>query len=160
MSSFISDLTKVLIHDEGIRETPYKDTAGFWTIGVGHFIGNDITQLKLSKNAINAQLQDDIVAHINFVQNIFGVDFYHSLDPARRAALVSLAFNLGVNLLKFVNTIELIKQKKWDEVCVNLAKSKWARDVDPKQRVGEGRDDRIINMFKTGKFPQEYKIEV
>lgn len=149
---------KVLTFDEGYSNRPYKDTKGYWTIGVGHFIGADLENFKVSNAVVDVMLKEDIEAHLSYVQGVFGLQFFNSLDIVRQVALLSLGFNLGVNLLQFKNTIELIKQRKWGEACVNLAKSKWAKDVDPKQITGKGRDDRIIYMLKEGKFPQEYGL--
>ena len=159
MDNFDSAIKKILIHDEGFRNKPYKDTQGYWTIGVGHFIGEDLSNLKLSDAAIYAQFEQDLQAHVMFTQGIFGLEFFQSIGAVRQAALVSLAFNLGINLLKFTQTIPLIKQGKWQEACENLSKSKWAKDVDPYQRIGQGRDDRIIYMLKTGRFAPEYDIK-
>lgn len=159
MTSFIDAAKRVLRFDEGFQASPYRDTVGLWTIGVGHMIGDDLSKLKLSDSAIEALLESDIEIHLTFIRHIFGTEFFDSLTVARQVALLSLGFNMGMNLLKFKHTIELIKDRNWETAAYNLGMSKWAHDVDPRQRKGVGRDDRVIEMLRTGIFPLDYGIK-
>lgn len=150
----------VLIADEGFRNKPYRDSKGYWSIGVGRLIGALIQDLKLSDDEVEYLLYNDMKKHWSETVEIFGQDFLKSLDVVRQTALLSLVFNLGgTKLLKFHQTLPAIKAKNWKLAGELLRKSKWAKDVDPKQIPGQGRDDRIIAMLETGKLPSFYKLE-
>lgn len=152
-------ITKILIFDEGLEERPYKDTRDFWTIGVGHFIGPDLRNLQLSRNVCIAILNEDIKKHWEEACEIFGADWLMKQTTARQAAILSLVFNLGAaKLSTFTQTVPAIKEERWQSAGALLRKTKWARDVDPRQRPDTGRDDRIASMIETGAVHDEYGL--
>ena len=152
-------LEKIMILDEGCMAMPYKDTKGFWTIGIGHLIGQHLEHLDLPPEAVTALFQQDVKKHWRDMENIFGEKFVAKLEPARQIALFSLVYTLGARKLKlFHQTVPAIRAKDWRRVHDLLIKTKWAKDIDPKQRKGAGRDDRICYMFLTGDFHPDYKI--
>lgn len=160
----LSKLETVLIYDEGMKLSPYKDTLGNWTIAVGYFIGKNLEDFCISEKVARVMLYQKINESIEIAIRIFGEQFIDSLTCARKAAILSLIFNMGEGdefhgFRSFKKTIEAIKRHDWDMVCENLEVSKWARQVDPKQVSGKGRDDRIIYMFKTGEYSKEYGIK-
>lgn len=149
---------RVLDLDEGFKIMPYLDSKGYWTIGRGHYIGKDVSLLRLPAAAVEALFDEDLETHLDLTIRVFGKEFFNSLDEVRQVGLFSLVFNMGTKIYTFKNTIELIKQSKWDEVANNLRVSKWARDVDPKNRHGYGRDDRVIAMIEFGVFDKAYNL--
>lgn len=154
-----SVIEKILIDDEGISYTIERDPKGFWQIGVGHYIGTDPTKLRLSHAVIMQILAEDIKTHWEDACEIFGAEWLQNQVEARQAAILSLVFNMGkTKLMLFHETVPAIKAENWNLVDELLAKTKWAKDVDPKQRPGEGRDDRIRYMFKEGKIHDYYKL--
>lgn len=161
---FFEAANKVFKIDEGDglagREGyPYKDTYGNWTIGRGHFIGESLHDLKLSDSMIEALFMEDLAQAIREARFVVGSPFFDALPQARQIALVSMLFTLGQNkFLKFEETIDAMKRGDWGTVYDHILAAKWARDVDPRQRPGEGRDDRVAYMFLTGKFHPEYKV--
>jgi len=55
-----------------------------------------------------------------------------------------MAFNLGIaGLLKFENTLALIRSGSYAQAAAEMVKSKWAKQVGK-------RADRLANMMKTG----------
>ena len=103
--------------------------------------------------------KEDLAVSVREAKLVVGSVFFDSLSLARQIALTSMLYTLGRNkFLKFEETIEAMKREDWDEVAHRVLSAKWARDVDPKQRPGIGRDDRIALMFKTGEFHPEYNI--
>lgn len=147
---------KTLELDEGFENGPYKDTKNYWTIGVGHFIGHDLKRLKLCDDAIRAQLQHDMKSHWQIAVDIFGDEYLQALPVGRQCAIMALCFNLGSKFKTWTNTIALIKDGQWARVADLLLAYKWAKDVDPRQRKGQGRDDRVSYMFRTGELHPEY----
>lgn len=138
---------------------PYKDSAGFWTIGRGHLIGESLTELRLSEYMIEELFKEDLATAIREARLVVGGLFFDSLEDARKIALISMLYTLGRNrFLKFEHAIEAIRNRDWESAASHILDSKWARDVDPHQVPGRGRDDRVAYMFRTGKFPEDYKI--
>jgi lysozyme len=155
----LSDAITVLKLDEGVRSQPYRDSKGLWTVGVGRLIGAQITDLKLSENEIDYFLINDIEKHWKEAVDIFGAQFLSEITPARQIAILSMLFTLGKSkFLKFENTISAIKSRDWERAAQGILKSKWARDVDPRQQNNAGRDNRVADMLRSGQFPEFYKI--
>jgi lysozyme len=156
--SFDNLIRNILNLDEGRHYEPYLDTAGNWTIGVGHFIGKDLQDLKLSWNVVEAMLQDSIETALESCDRVLGEDFHEACEP-RQLAILSMMFNLGeTKFRKFTRMIAAIKAKDWGKAAAEALDSKWAKDVDPRQRHGAGRDDRLAFMLKTGELHDYYKL--
>lgn len=157
---FLDLALKVFELDEGRVDHPYRDSVGKYTIGIGHLIGDHLADLKLSQHIIDELFKEDLAIAIREARLVVGGIFFDGMVPARKIALVSMLYTLGRNkFLQFAETIDAMKREDWDEVANRILKAKWARDVDPKQRVGEGRDDRVAFMFATGEFHPDYNIK-
>lgn len=149
----------VLTQDEKMVPSPYRDSKGFWTIGVGHFIGINLENLFLPRKVLTALLSYDIDEKWNDLCELFNEKFLLDQTPARQVALLSLIFTMGKGTFsQFTKTIPAIKSENWEYAAALLLDTKWARDVDPRQREGVGRDDRIAYMLRTGEFHPEYNI--
>lgn len=147
----VSDAAAMLTLDEGNVASPYKDTLGFWTIGVGHFIGKDLNKMRLSARIINELLLEDMEIAWQVVCALFGTERVARWEVGRQLALLNLAFNLGATKLsQFTNTIAAIKADRWDDAAQHLAKSKWAEQV-------KSRSGRVIYMVKTGDVHESYR---
>lgn len=69
-----------------------------------------------------------------------------TLDDVRLAAILSMAYNLGIQgLLGFPNTLACMQRGDWVATVANLKQSKWWN------QVGQ-RAQRIANMFLTGQW--------
>lgn len=162
---FLEAAAKVFKLDEGDGEPgregmPYRDSKGFWTIGRGHFIGKNLEDLRLPSDVIQALFEDDLERVHNEACELFGDGFFYALESPRRLAILTMFFTLGAEgFSKFHETIAAIKAEDWDTVSARILQTKWAKDVDPKQRKEEGRDDRVAYMFRTGRFHPDYGVE-
>ncbi len=157
----LQQLKKDLVIDEGKHNKPYKDPKGYWTIGVGYFIGKELKDLHLSDGVVDLMLEEKIDGACASAVKIFGEEYFYSLSEARQNAIINLIFNMGEGNLEkgfrsFTETIPLMKKGLWHVAAINLSKSLWARDVDPRQRPDQGRDDRIVYMIETGEYHPEY----
>lgn len=164
--NFIDAARIVLTKDEGTGVIgrpgkPYRDSAGYWTIGIGHFIGLTLTEIELSQRVMDEMLMEDIERHLKDARMVIGEEVFDMLPVARQVAILSLVFTLGRNkFLQFNKTIRAIKEGAWEDAATQVLKSKWAQDVDPKQRVNEGRDDRIAYMLRNGELHPAYGQKV
>ena len=137
-------LKRQLIHDEGLRLKPYKDSVGKVTIGVGR----NLDDKGISESEADVLLANDILEHVHLL-DVY-VTWWRRLDAARQGALVNMAFNLGVGpspeqpngkLLTFSSTLAALQRGDYATAAANLRMSKWTKQVGT-------RAVRIINTLE------------
>jgi lysozyme len=136
-------LLRQLQRDEGFKDHAYQDHLGYWTIGFGRLIderkGGHITLeegLFLLNNDIDNKTEE-LLKRLPWVND---------LDDARKGVLVNMAFQMGVDgLLKFKNTLELIKNGKYKEASDAMLESLWAKQTP-------NRASRLSAQMKTGEW--------
>lgn len=155
------DIFGMLRIDEGCKLELYKDTEGFWTIGIGQLITKNpsynvardeldrlmgrvcngrITQQE-AENLFNSSVEK---ARKGILANATLKPVYDVLDEVRRCALINMVFQMGVTgVAGFTNSLRMLKEKRWDDAAVNLAKSRWYNQTP-------NRAKRVIATFKTG----------
>lgn len=131
-----------LEREEGRVAYAYQDNLGFWTIGVGRLIDKRKGG-RLSDPEIDMLLAHDIKAKLRAIEDWPAWQAVKD-DPARATALVSMAFQLGVEgLASFKNSLQLITDKKWQAAADNLLQSLWAKQTP-------NRAKRVTQMIATG----------
>lgn len=159
MKGIPAEAKTVLRFDEGVRKSPYRDTKNLWTIGVGRLIGTDLEKLTISDSVIDAMLEEDIAQAAEDACLIIGANVWEALGNARKVAVISLLFTLGrAKFSRFVRTIAAIREGDFVKASQEVLMSKWAKDVDPRNRKGIGRDDRVAHMLRFDTFPKEYDL--
>ena len=149
---------KILTFDEGIRFEPYQDTKGYWTVGVGHRLYGDFSLSRMSLDQVLSLLHEDMGNACMDAYRVFGKEFFDSLILPRKAAIISMLFNLGLNkYVHFYKMNRAILKEDWETAAKECKDSKWADDVDIYQVDGKGRDDRVAHMF-LGHFDPYYDI--
>ena len=133
-------LIRELIRDEGKELTPYPDSLGNLTVGIGHLLKNDEKRERITEAQCREYLLGDIVDAENKLNGI--MPGWRSLSDVRQRAMVNLAFNLGWKLKKFVNFLAAMEREDYADAGRHLRASKWAKQV--KSRV-----PRIIHMIVT-----------
>jgi len=94
---------KLIKHFEGVRNRPYRDAIGLWTVGVGHLIG-DGKQLPDSYNKtftdreVDELLRKDLARFERGVALLFPVSY--RFNQSMYDALISFSFNLGLGCLQ------------------------------------------------------------
>nr|1OYU_A Chain A, Lysozyme [Tequatrovirus T4]1OYU_B Chain B, Lysozyme [Tequatrovirus T4] len=166
------NIFEMLRIDEGLRLKIYKDTEGYYTIGIGHLLTKSPSlnaaksELDKAINAAKSELDKAIggggggVITKDEAEKLFNQDVdaavrgilrnaklkpvYDSLDAVRRAALINMVFQMGeTGVAGFTNSLRMLQQKRWDEAAVNLAKSRWYNQTP-------NRAKRVITTFRTG----------
>lgn len=113
--------------DEGKVKHAYQDHLGYWTIGVGRLIDKEKGG-GLSDEEIDYLLSNDIEK--KYTELIKALPWVAQLHEARQAVLLNMAFQMGVSgLLKFTNTLQNIKNGKWDDASKGMLQSLWARQT-------------------------------
>ena len=127
-----------LIRDEGKKLTPYKDSLGFWTVGIGHLLqGKELNRyVDLSKNIpiksisndeCNKIFEEDVIdAEINLDKIL---PIWRELDDTRQRALINLSFNLGGKLAKFFDFLRHMRDKNYIAAGTALQNSLWWKQV-------------------------------
>jgi lysozyme len=137
--------------DEGVRQAPYRDSLGLWTIGIGHLIGEDFRTWKISQSVINALFLGDISEAKQICHRIYGAHFFENdLDEIRQVALLNLAFNLGNRLEGFKKANQAIMAKDWERAADEFLDSKWAKQV-------KSRSDRVAHCIRFGVLHDTYQ---
>lgn len=138
-------LIKELRRDEGVRYSPYLDTVGISTVGVGHNLVAkplDDVEYPLTDDQVDAILADDL-------QEVFDdldahLPWWRNQRYVRQRVLANMAFNLGINgLLGFKNTLAAVEAGRYQDASNGMLASKWAK------QVGE-RSSRLALMMVQG----------
>jgi lysozyme len=132
-----------LLRDEGMRLKPYEDTAGKVTIGVGR----NLTDVGITADEAMVLLSNDLE---NTTRRLCAVlpwaAALQTSDPIRFAALLNMAFNIGVGgLLHFQNMLSFVKAGAWVSAADEMLRSKWSTDVGH-------RAIRLSLQMKTGEW--------
>ena len=141
-----STLISELRIDEGVRYSPYLDTVGIKTVGVGHNLKArpipEDWQYPLSDEQVNGLLTGDLLIVFSGLDAHLG--WWRTLSYARQRVLANMAFNLGINgLLGFKNTLQRIKDGDYDGAASGMMLSKWASQVGARAK-------RLANLMKEG----------
>ena len=150
MSKLLCNKTRQILKDqlarhEGIKLTPYFCTANKLTIG----IGRNLEQKGISLEEADTLLDNDVSQFeqevYNKVDKEMGINLL-SINDERRAVLINMAFNLGVNgLCKFKNMLSAIKKHDYELAAKEMLNSRWAT------QVGD-RADELAQIMRTGKW--------
>jgi lysozyme len=143
--------------EEGLRTTPYRDTRGLTTVGVGANIsdpsvarlaprevvqGTRAMTIKEANDLFSTQLE---IARGD-AKYVFGSSF-DSLDPVRQGALVDMAFNMGRNRLSgFKKLKSAISAGDFTEAAKQIQDSNYYRAKDTNPRAS-----RNMQILLTGK---------
>lgn len=133
-------LREQLQRDEGCRLHVYEDSRGIPTIGYGR----NLRDRGISQAEANMLLDHDITA---VTGDVLGqIPCAARLDEVRRATLVNMAFNLGINgLLGFRQLLAAVEAEQWDAASAAMLDSKWARQVGV-------RAQRLARQMATGEW--------
>jgi lysozyme len=97
---------------EGFVATPYKDCAGFLTIGYGHLCKKNENFTIISKSQALEILKQDIKEAENAVNKLVSVE----LNSNQFSALVSFTFNLGYERFKNSTLLKKVNRNKFFEI--------------------------------------------
>lgn len=141
------DIQEQIALHEGQVNYPYKDSRGFWTIGIGHLIGDGSDEAlarsgysKYTKDnpmpdeEVSTLFQKDLDKHKKIAESY---PFYEGMSDEGKKAILDLTFNMGdfYNKKKpdgsyeWKNLREQLNRGDWNAAADNLASSAYARQV-------------------------------
>lgn len=138
---------------EGFSEEVYYCPAGKRTIGYGYNL--DANPLKLKSRLIQdycrnglceAEAERLLAEELDRLAGLLKTKlvYWPELNKARQAALLDMAYNLGLDgLLKFKATLTLIAAGDYTAAATEMLNSTWSKQV-------KGRAMELAMMMKTG----------
>jgi GH24 family phage-related lysozyme (muramidase) len=140
----MSDLGEALVaHFEGRRRCVYPDTRGLQTIGIGACVDPKVPGAGLCDEAIEAQFNYN-AANARSVSAHF--PHYAELDDVRKAALFSMAFQLGDKPLHWPNFMSALEAKDYKAAAAAGRDSDWWRNQT------RDRAEHEMTMLETGNW--------
>ncbi|WP_461535211.1 glycoside hydrolase family protein [Spongorhabdus nitratireducens] len=131
-------LEQALIRHEGLRLTPYTDTVGKLTIGVGRNLDDN----GITEDEALLLLRHDIARARAELERAF--PFVLGLDPVRRDVLINMVFNMGLPAFSgFRHMLAAVEQRDFATAAREMLNSRWARQV-------KGRASELAGQMKRG----------
>lgn len=139
----IQSLDQLLIDDEGLKLKPYRDSVHQkLTIGVGR----NLDDVGISREEAMFLFRNDRDRAKDAVRNRLPWTEFH--DPVRRAVLISMAFQMGINsLLDFKLTLKAVEARRYEDAAEHMLDSRWAKQTPARAR-------RLAEMMRTGEWPK------
>jgi lysozyme len=142
----LQKLIAELRRDEGVRYSPYNDTKGIPTVGVGHNLNAKPLpagwKYPLNDTQVNSLLDDDLEDVFHDLDR--NLPWWTDLTDMRQRVLANLCFNMGINrLLGFKKALVAMRQGKFSTAADELLDSTWATQV-------KGRAARLADMMRKG----------
>ena len=140
------EIKKMIIRHEGIRNRPYQDSLGLWTVGVGHLIGDGKSlpqewNREFSNDEIMKMFNEDYASHRLAAQRIPSFD---KLNTKGQGALTDLTFNMGASWIdKWPMLKKQLASQDVSAAAANLEGSKWYGQVG-------GRAPEVVNLLRNG----------
>jgi lysozyme len=120
-----------IMRDEGLRLQAYQDSRGVWTIGYG----TNLQVLVIDEPTARAWMTREVER----IRQVFEIrlPWAKTLDEPRAAALLNLAYNVGViGLLKFRRMLETLQGGDYAQAAAEIRSSLYATQVGPRaQRI-------------------------
>lgn len=119
---------------EGYRDTIYKDSLGFATIGYGHLVTPEDhykPDIKYPRKELDAQFEADFQTAKNNADILIlhdnGITDIH--DQAK-CVIIEMVFQLGIGgVSKFKKMWEALKKKDYGEASFQMMDSRWANQT-------------------------------
>jgi lysozyme len=143
----------------GVPLRAYRDSKGYWTIGVGHLLtldkNVDLSHVVWTKKQADEMFAADLAKYEKSVDDCVKVP----LQQHQHDALVSFQHNLGVNALPYGNNGKpssiLRALNAGDYMGAGLAFNNWMADVDVQTRRAAEREQFLGRQFVARVRPDE-----
>lgn len=155
-----TQIIPLLRQEEGVRYTPYADSLGYPTVGVGFKLGPQGASLKnytftLCDGTIDAWLTDDVAVVLEDMQDDKNIAAaLTKCNQPRKDILTSMAFQMGVEgLANFKNALQAIQDEDWNQAALEMLDSTWAEQTP-------NRAERHAAVIKSGRWRPTYKFSL
>lgn len=122
---YLSTAREMIKRHEGLRLKPYRCTAGKLTIGYGR----NLEDKGIRQSEAETMLENDINSTVMILSCSHNVP-WAVLNDARKAAILDLAFNLGIGgLYKFKRMLSALRSQHYYRAAAELLDSRYATQV-------------------------------
>lgn len=150
---------ELLRFHEGVRLKAYKDSLGYWTVGIGHLLPDPLNP-KWDGYSITAEqceklFDNDIKEHFHMIQ--VGAKWALEFDEVRKYVILDMTYNLSIEpfdgdgFKDWPIFVRQLKAHDWKAAAANMRSTKWASQV-------KGRAERLARMIETGQWPNEVGV--
>lgn len=116
-------IKKQLTLHEGLERKPYRDSVGFWTIG----IGRNLDANPLSDDEIDVIFENDLQRAVKEAEKY---PWFLGLSINRQLVILDMLFNLGPSrFAKFQKMIKALEDQDYAEAELQMRTSKWYKQV-------------------------------
>lgn len=116
-------LEDMIERHEGCRLSPYIDSVGVQTIGIGHNLHKPLT-----RQAVEQIFRDDVADATNECMHAFS--WFADLTEQRQWAVIDMCFNMGLpRLLGFKKFISAMSLGDYDTAADEMLDSLWSKQV-------------------------------
>lgn len=140
--------------EEGLVLTPYQDTRGYWTIGIGHLIDarkvggaapySSRWKKGISVDTAKAIFSQDVQMKYNELLASAYKDTFRKQALPRQVALLSMAFQMGVSgVCRFRTMWRALEMGWYDKAADAALDSLWAKQTP-------ARAQRTAQILRTG----------
>ncbi|MFQ2569791.1 glycoside hydrolase family protein [Aeromonas caviae] len=154
-------LEQQLTLDEGKKLEIYKDTEGYWTVGIGHLIQRSLisrdkaiqildrhlgrsTSGSITDSECTRLFNEDIYEVRKGIQQSAFCETYKRLDDVRQSAIENMCFQLGVNGVgQFKNMWKALALNNYNDAYKHGRDSRWYKQTP-------NRAERVLTTLKTG----------
>lgn len=136
---------------EGRIPYAYQDSLKYWTIGVGHLV-DERRGGRLPDHIIDALLDHDLEVTEKELDR--ALPWAKALDPVRRAVLIDMTFNLGIEPFDGDGNrdwpifVGQVRDGLYEDAAHNMLSTLWARQVGQRAR-------RLAEMMRSGQWPSD-----
>ncbi len=133
----------LIAKDEGRKKKLYKDSRGYWTIGVGRLL-EPTKGGRLSEDEIDYLFKNDLKSAWDQAEKF---KWFADLAPVRKAVIVSMCYQLGgAGVRKFKHMISDIRRGEYGHAAIEMKASIWHTQTP-------ARCKRLAKMMATGSWP-------
>jgi len=146
MADWMAREKQELTADEGRFLKAYKDSLGYWTIGVGHLLGSNPSYegTTITDEECDELFNEDFEKAVDAAHDAFAG--FSGLDGPRQGALVNMAFQMGGKTLSTFHTfLDLLDREDYYGAADDLMGTKYAKQTP-------ARASRIAYRIKTGDY--------
>ena len=138
----LDTLKNMLIEHEGMKEFPYRCTAGKLTIGVGR----NIQEKGITKAEALFLLDNDITEVVDDLKKVFGQPTWDLFPDVVQLVCSDMRFNMGpLGFREFKNMIAAAKVNDWKGMKACMINSAWYKQVGVRSKQLASMMDTVIN---------------
>ena len=122
---------------EGYRATPYRDSRGIWTVG----IGRNLEAVAFSSAEVDLMFRNDLKRAERDAQKL---PEYESLSPERQDVLTEMTYQMGIQgVRRFRLMLRALRDRDYDEAAEQMLDSRWHEQTPARAR-------RLARIMRSG----------